>query len=343
MRWKSTALCLGLVLAARAAAQGGSAPTSGQRIANLGSCPLVSGETIRDCRVGYHTYGTLTKARDNAVLIPTWFLGTSDQWMGDLGATGFVDSTKYFVIVVDAIGNGVSSSPSNSGPQPGATFPRFTIRDMVESQHKLLTKRLGIMHLRAVVGTSMGGMQTLEWGVAHPEFADRLVALVGTPRAGNYDRVAWDLMLSTIENHQRAGVAADTTYMQIARLFRIILTTPQSVNGGKPDSLAAEIAADARYFGRNPLPDIAAQLRAMLAHDVAADYGGDLARAARAVRAPTLVIFSPDDHTVTPEPARAYARMLGADTLSVPSPCGHIATGCERERIGPVVRRFLAK
>jgi homoserine O-acetyltransferase len=346
MRTIYAAFCLFTVAAARAPAQGGSMPTDArQRFADLGSCPLVSGESITDCRLGYRTYGTLSRARDNAVLIPTWFLGTSAQWEGDLGPAGLVDSTRYYVIVVDALGNGRSSSPSNNKRQPGAAFPRFTIRDMVESQHQLLTKRLGITHLRAVVGTSMGGMQTLEWGVAHPEFADRLVALVGTPRPASYDRVLWQELLSTIENGQRHGVPGDTVAMHIARVFTLVLTTPQQVNERTPDSTAARVAADAHYFFQNfALDDIASQLRAMLAHDVSARHGGDLARAAAAVRARTLVVYSPDDHTVTYEPVRDFARLLKADTLSVPSACGHLAPGCaQKQQVNEVVRRFLAR
>ena len=74
-----------------------------------------------------------------------------------------MDSTRYFVILVDAIGDGVSSSPSNSKAQPLMKFPDITIRDMVESEHRLATEVLHLTHLRAVMGLSMGGMQTFEW------------------------------------------------------------------------------------------------------------------------------------------------------------------------------------
>ena len=89
--------------------------------ADLGECPLEGGQTIRDCRVGFRTFGALNAEKSNAVLFATWLSGTT----GDLAALGYIgpgkmaDSSKYFIIAVDAFGNGVSSSPSNSKGQPG--------------------------------------------------------------------------------------------------------------------------------------------------------------------------------------------------------------------------------
>jgi homoserine O-acetyltransferase len=79
-----------------------------------------------------------------------------------------LDTSKYFIVATDAIGNGPTTSPSNSQAQPRMAFPRFLIRDMVTSQHRLMTQHLGIPHVVAVVGPSMGGMQSLQWGRRTP-------------------------------------------------------------------------------------------------------------------------------------------------------------------------------
>ena len=95
-----------------------------------------------------------------------------------IGPGKALDPDKYFIICTDAIANGFSTSPSNSKMQPRMQFPKFTIRDMVESQYRLLREKFGIDHVVAVIGPSMGGMQVLQWGVSHPDFMDSLVAMV---------------------------------------------------------------------------------------------------------------------------------------------------------------------
>src|SRR6267143_6366606 len=100
------------------------------RFAQLGDFKVESGEVIRDCRVGYRTFGKLNDAKSNAILFPTWASGTTEQLQSNIGVGKLVDDSKYFVVAIDALSNGVSSSPSNSNLQPRMSFPRLTIHDM---------------------------------------------------------------------------------------------------------------------------------------------------------------------------------------------------------------------
>src|ERR1700726_2344830 len=146
----------------------------------IGDLKLESGDVIHGFSIAYMTQGTLNAKKSNAVLMVTAIGGNHHRIDFLIGPGRGLDTDKLFVIKTDAIGNGLTTSPSNSETQHGPAFPHFTIRDMVESQ-RLLLAHLGITHLVAVAGASMGGMQTLQWGVSHPDMMDGLVAL--TPMA----------------------------------------------------------------------------------------------------------------------------------------------------------------
>lgn len=176
----------------------GTPPDPDQRFAELGTCRLGSGEVIEGCRLGYRTFGTLDAGKTNAVLFPTYFTGTSK----DLAPTvvdRLVDTKRFFVVIVDALGDGVSSSPSNSRTQPRRRFPRLTIDDMVEAERRLVTEVLGIPKLHAVAGISMGGMQALAWGAAYPELVSRVVSIAGTPVLTSSDLLLWSAEVAGIE------------------------------------------------------------------------------------------------------------------------------------------------
>src|SRR6266567_7230200 len=89
-----------------------------QRFDSLGDFKLESGETIRNCRIGYRTFGRLNPDRSNIVVVATWFTGRTGEMMGLFGEGKLIDTSKYYVIAIDSLGNGISSSPSNSKLQP---------------------------------------------------------------------------------------------------------------------------------------------------------------------------------------------------------------------------------
>src|ERR1700674_2619354 len=95
-----------------------------------------------------------------------------------IGPGRALDPAKYFVICTDAIGNGLTTSPSNSKSQPKMMFPKFNIRDMVNSQHRLVAEKFGLKKLVTVIGASMGGMQAVQWGLSYPEMMDSIVPII---------------------------------------------------------------------------------------------------------------------------------------------------------------------
>jgi homoserine O-acetyltransferase/O-succinyltransferase len=147
-----------------------------------------SGEVLPELRLHYRTLGRPVrdaKGRvNNAVLIlhGTGGNGASfltDHFAGVLFEPGQVlDANRYFIILPDGIGHGGSSKPSDG---LHARFPHYTYDDMVEAQYRLLSEKLGVDHLRLVLGTSMGGMHTWLWGEQHPAFMDALMPLACLP------------------------------------------------------------------------------------------------------------------------------------------------------------------
>ena len=125
---------------------------------DLGDFQLEEGGTIPDCQLAYATFGELNANKDNAILMTTWYSGTSkimeQVYMGKGRA---IDPDKHFIVIVNQIGNGLSTSPHNmSGPVSGPDFPHVRIGDDVRAQHQLLTEKFGLDSLALVVGGSMG-------------------------------------------------------------------------------------------------------------------------------------------------------------------------------------------
>ena len=318
-----------------------------QQFARLGEVTLESGEVLRDCRVGYRIAGALNSDRSNVILFPTWASGTSEQIVSsNLGPGRLVDTTKYYVVVVDALANGVSSSPSNSQLQPRMRFPKITIRDMVETQHRLLTGVLRINHVKAVIGISMGGMQAFQWMVSHPGFIDVAIPIVGSPRLAPYDLLHWQAQIDAITNDpawQGGEYAENPARVAGAAFGAMLLTTPGHYNRTtKREEVLASLqkAKEVAAFDAN---DKIRQTQAMMALDVSQGFGGSMERAAAAVKARTLVIVATADHVVTPGPAVEFAKLLGAPVVTLENDCGHLAPGCEPERVNEAVAEFLGR
>jgi homoserine O-acetyltransferase len=226
-------------------------------------------------------------------------------------------------------------------------FPKVTIRDMVESQHRLVTEVLRLSHLHAVMGISMGGMQTFQWMVSYPEFLDRAVPIVGTPRQTSYDTMLWRAELEATQsdpewksgNYRKQPIHAARA---VTYLHALALQTPDfRVRETPADALEAYFQEQLKGNLRFDANDRIRQLEAMLGHDVFKKFGGNMNQAAQAVKARTLIVAGLRDHMVNPNPALAFARLLNSRTIELDSDCGHLSFSCEEGKVAAVVAQFL--
>ncbi len=316
-----------------------------QRFGDIGNFTLESGKIIKDCVVGYRTFGKLNSSKSNAVLFPTWFGGNSAELAGLVGPGNMADSTKYFVIAVDALGDGVSSSPSNSKLQPDDSFPQFNIRDMVNSQYKLVTKVLDLKHLFCVIGGSMGGMQTFQWIVSYPDFMDKAIPWVGSPKLTFYDLLLWNTELQIINTALKHSVPEKSIMKAIADITELNIRTPDYyVTHMRPDSFNIDIAEYQESFSKTfNVYNWRSQLEAMIHHDVSEPYGENMRKAAARVHAKVLIIVNLQDHMVNPHPAMKFAKLIDAKTLILNDDCGHLGPTCEAARVNKAINAFLEK
>jgi len=328
-----------LVLAKAAAGQE-------QKFAALGDYRLESGAVIYDLKIGYRTFGTINTDRSNIVLCFTWAGGRTSQLNLKPSDEGkLIDTNKYFVVAIDALSNGVSSSPSNSKRQPRMKFPRYTMRDLVNVEHLFVTRELHIDHVRAVTGVSMGGMQTFQWLVSYPDFMDKAIPIVGSPQLAPYDLLHWQMQISAIMNDP--GWIKGNYTKNPAREFEyeigaLILTTPEEYNRKMTRAgVMSEIEKARQGTGGFDANDKIRQTQAMMSLDVTEKFGESWEKTAAAVKARCLIVVSRSDHTVTPGPAVAFATALHVTPLVLEDECGHMAPSCEWQRVNMAVAEFL--
>jgi homoserine O-acetyltransferase len=316
--------------------------------ASFGDFKLQSGQTIHNFRLAYRTAGTLNAAKSNAILWPTWLGGKSEDLAGFVGPANVADTSKYFVVTIDAIGNGVSSSPSNSKEQPRLAFPEFTIRDMVEAEHRLATETLHLTHVHAVMGISMGGMQTFEWLVAYPDFMDVAIPMAGSPQSTSYDKLEWTTQIDALkadpEWKEGKGTKPMTAgYRVFAEIESLQITSPAYRVAMTPTGdFAAFLKTTTGERAGNALTacDDIRQRQAIMSLNLPVEFGAaSIADVAKRTRAKPLVVVSPEDHMVNPEPAIAFANAIGAPILRLDTSCGHLALDCVS--VGPIVAGVL--
>lgn len=304
---------------------------------DLGDFALLSGARIVGARLSWKTHGTLSPARDNVVLYPTSYSARHPDLEWLIGPDGILDPTRWFVVIPDMFGNGLSSSPSNTPDYPDPV----TAWDNVEAQRRLLGERFGIDRLACVYGWSMGAQQAYHWAAMFPDLVERAVVVCGSARTSVHNQVFLASLMATLEaapEHVGGGRFTAEPRAALRAFGRIYAGWALSQDFYRADlHLSALGAPDLETFlrtdweerfARRPAADLYAQLRCWFVGDIGANplYRGDLAAALRAIRARMLLMpGSTDLYFRVADNEAELAHLHRAELKPIPSIWGHRA------------------
>ena len=331
-------------------------------IFELGEVRLQMGETLRDARLAYRTYGSLNEAKSNAIVYPTWYSGQhyDNEWL--IGEGMALDPARYCVIVPNMLGNGLSSSPSNTPPPyDRARFPRVTVFDNVSVQHRLVTERFGIQRLQLVTGWSMGAGQTYQWAVSYPEMVPRILPFCGSATTSRHNFVFLEGV--------KAALTADAAFQEgwydkpptkgLRALARVYAGWGYS-QAFYWEELYTQLGYSSLedflvgfwegFFLKKDANNLLTMLWTWQHGDLGATPGfdGDLERALGAIRAKAIVMPAEKDLYFPPEDnAYEVRHMPNAELRVIPGVWGHFAGGgvnpTDTEFIDDSLKELLAQ
>lgn len=304
---------------------------------DLGDLQTLSGETIPGAFLSWKTHGTLNAARDNVILYPTSYSAQHPdiEWL--IGPDFVLDPARWFIVIPDMFGNGLSSSPSNTPAYPALV----TAWDNVQAQRRLLSEVFGIERLACVYGWSMGAQQAYHWAALFPDDVARIVVNCGSARTAEHNRVFLKSLMATLEaapEHTGNGRFSAPPAAAIRAFGRIYAGWALSQDFyreglhlsalGAPD-LETFLRTDwEERYARRDAADLYAQLRCWEAGDISANplYDGDFVAALRAIRARVLLLPGATDLYFRVADNEAEMANLGrAELLPIPSIWGHRA------------------
>ncbi|MGR8918987.1 MAG: alpha/beta fold hydrolase [Gammaproteobacteria bacterium] len=295
------------------------------------------GGVTLDVEIAYKTYGTLSPARDNAVLIPTFYGGRHEEAAYMAAPGRALDPGRWFVIIVNMFGNGCSTSPSNTAaPYGRGAFPLMTVYDNVVCQQQLVSEHLGIDHLRLVTGFSMGAQQTFQWGALFPEQVGAIAPICGAARIAEHNHV----FVSSAVNALKLDPAFDdgwydTPPMKGLLAFGYVYAAWLFSQDFFRERLYEQLGLASRddvvrftqgYFLNNDANDLIAMANTWLNADISDNpvYGGDFDAALGAISCPAIVMPGDTDlYFRVPDNALEVARMPQAELRPIPSKWGH--------------------
>ena len=320
---------------------------------DIGDFELEEGGVLRSCTLAYATFGKLNAAKDNAILVPTWYSGTNKiMEQVYIGPNHALNPDKYFIIVVNQIGSGLSSSPHNTpDPQGMANFPKVRIGDDVRAQHKLLTGKFGIKTLALVVGGSMGAQQTYEWAVRYPDMVKRAAPIAGTAKNTDHDFLFAETLCEAITTdpafnggHYAASADVHAGLKRHAKLWAVMGWSTEFYQLGRPAAIGFPTVREfidnfmTGYFGPMDPNDLLCMAWKWQRGDVSRMTGGDLKAALGRIKAKTFVMpISHDMFFPASDCEREHKLVPNSELRILNSVDGHLALfGADPECTGQI-------
>ena len=306
---------------------------------SLGDFRLESGMVLRNARLAYQIYGQLNQARDNAILLCSWYSGTHTGYEFLIQEGKCFDPAKYCVIAVNLFANGLSSSPSNTSlPMNGPHFPAVGIRDNVRAQHELV-QSLDITTLRLVSGYSMGAQQCFQWAVSYPDMVERIAPWCGAARTTPHTHVFIEGFTSALKadaawNRGAYTHAPETGIRAMARVYagwglsQAWYREHLYTRLGHPSVEDFLVAFWEHFFLQCDANNLLSQAQTWQTHNVGDSPGldGDWQKALGTVSAKVMLMPGRTDLYFPPEDSRAEADCLqNVVYRPIPSIWGHLA------------------
>ena len=305
-----------------------------------GNVRLQSGMTLPNARIVWKSYGTLAPAKDNVIVYPTSYSAQHPdiEWL--IGPEHALDPTRWFIVIPNMFGNGLSSSPSNATmPHDKGRFPHITTLDNVQQQRRLLHELWGIERVAMVYGWSMGAQQAYHWGAQFGADVERIVVNCGSARTAPHNKVFLEGVRAalTADPAWQGDHFASVPHRGLQAMGRIYAGWALSQTfyrqelwrglgfGSLEDFLVGGWEGN---FRRRDADDLLCQLWTWQNGDIAncAQYGGDLAAALRGIEAEVLLMPSATDlYFQTDDNRLELPHLKRGRLVEIPSVWGHRA------------------
>lgn len=299
------------------------------------------GGVTLDLQLAYQVHGELNDARDNLIVLPTYYSGRSAQNGYWIGSDQALDPAKYCIVIPNLFCNGVSSSPSNApSPFAASKFPHMTYLDNVSCQWRMVQAVFEVETVHAVIGYSMGAMQAYQWAAQFPAVVQRFVAVCGSARTSEHNKLFLDAVCDALRADAAwnggdydepptrgleafsVGYAAWFASQQFysEHMYRAL---------GVQD-VAGFVAGTKQSFMSHDANDLLAMAATWRAGDLGTlpDYGGDFEKAMGAIKARGLIMPCDTDlYFRVRHNEQEVALLADAELAPIRSDFGHLAGG----------------